>query len=365
MYIINKKPKIAVIGLKGLPAFGGAAAVGENIINQLKDKYEFTVYSIPSHTKHKTGIYNGINQKVLRHLPLGRVNSLLYYIRSAFHVLFFKRYDLVHLHHSDAAFIIPFLRFRYPVILTTHGAFNITSKWKRYNFYFKLQIKYFVKYANIITCVSKSEVEDFKKYGIQANYIPNGISKIEITNIDKGYILFAAGRLIESKGCHFLLQALNILNYKGKIIIAGDYNQSTDYYEYLKKLSNNLDCDFVGLITDKNDLYKLIAGAKLFVYPSMIEAMSMMLLEVASVGTPIICADIDGNMNLFKANDVIFFRNGDIKDLSVKIERALYSLDAIKLMASNLRNRLLKEQEWSSIAIKYDIFYKKILDKYR
>ena len=39
------KPKIAVIGLKGLPAFGGAATVGENIINQLKDNYQFFVYS--------------------------------------------------------------------------------------------------------------------------------------------------------------------------------------------------------------------------------------------------------------------------------------------------------------------------------
>ena len=45
-----KKKKIAVIGLKGLPAFGGAATVGENIIEQLKDKYEFTVYSTSSHT---------------------------------------------------------------------------------------------------------------------------------------------------------------------------------------------------------------------------------------------------------------------------------------------------------------------------
>ena len=33
---MNKKLKIAVIGLKGLPAFGGAATVGENIIEQLK-----------------------------------------------------------------------------------------------------------------------------------------------------------------------------------------------------------------------------------------------------------------------------------------------------------------------------------------
>ena len=30
-----RKTKIAVIGLKGLPAFGGAATVGENIIREL------------------------------------------------------------------------------------------------------------------------------------------------------------------------------------------------------------------------------------------------------------------------------------------------------------------------------------------
>jgi len=29
------KKKIAIIGIKGLPAFGGVASVGENIIHQL------------------------------------------------------------------------------------------------------------------------------------------------------------------------------------------------------------------------------------------------------------------------------------------------------------------------------------------
>ena len=42
--------KIAVIGLKGLPAFGGAAAVGESLINKLKNEYNFTVLSTASHT---------------------------------------------------------------------------------------------------------------------------------------------------------------------------------------------------------------------------------------------------------------------------------------------------------------------------
>jgi len=61
--------KIAVIGLKGLPAYGGAAAVGENLINNLRGKYDFTVYSISSHTNLKTGKYNGYNQIVFKKLP--------------------------------------------------------------------------------------------------------------------------------------------------------------------------------------------------------------------------------------------------------------------------------------------------------
>lgn len=78
---MKKKPKIAVIGLKGLPAFGGAAAVGENIIDQLKDRFDFTVYSVASHTNNKTGPINGIQQIVFRNHGKGSVNTLIYYLK--------------------------------------------------------------------------------------------------------------------------------------------------------------------------------------------------------------------------------------------------------------------------------------------
>ena len=58
-----KKKRIGVIGLKGLPAFGGAAAVGENLIAHLKEDYDFTVYSVSSHTYLKTGACDGFYQK--------------------------------------------------------------------------------------------------------------------------------------------------------------------------------------------------------------------------------------------------------------------------------------------------------------
>ena len=47
------KPKIGIIGLKGLPAFGGAATVGENLISILHNEYDFKVYSVASHTNNR------------------------------------------------------------------------------------------------------------------------------------------------------------------------------------------------------------------------------------------------------------------------------------------------------------------------
>ena len=143
------KKKIAVIGLKGLPAFGGAATVGENIINQLKDKYEFTVYSISSHTNQQTGQQDGYNQVVFQSIQNKKLNTLYYYIKSALHVFFFGHYDLIHLHHSDAVFTLLLLRLRYKVIVTTHVSLLCT--WliitTPVNFFFQFQIKYILKLA--------------------------------------------------------------------------------------------------------------------------------------------------------------------------------------------------------------------------
>src|SRR6185312_3779723 len=59
------KKRIAVIGLKGLPPFGGAANVGDNIIAQLSKDYDFTIYATASHTHHR-GDYKGARQIVFK-----------------------------------------------------------------------------------------------------------------------------------------------------------------------------------------------------------------------------------------------------------------------------------------------------------
>lgn len=356
--------KIAVIGLKGLPAFGGAATVGENIIEQLKSKHDFTVYSISSHTSH-SGKFNGFDQIVFKKIPNKRLNTLIYYFKAALHAVLWGNYDLIHLHHSDAAFIIPLLKIRFKVILTTHGAFTITEKWARYSLYFKMQVKYFTKYADILTCVSLTEKRMFEsKLGLQAIHISNGINKIsETTCLDfnsRDGLFFGAGRIIKSKGCAILLKALININYKGKLYIAGDINQTPSHRDEILDLSKNINAEFLGLIKDKPSLFAAISKAKYFIFPSSKEAMSIMLLEAASLKVPIICSDIQENKDIFNDEEVLFFKTNDIYDLSQKILWAFNNPVIMENKSIKAYEKLSSEYTWDVIKGKYDDIFMKL-----
>lgn len=358
---------IAVIGLKGLPSFGGAASVGEAIISELKNEYIFTVYSTSSHTIVSTGNYNGFKQIVFKKIPFKKLNTLYYYIISSLHALIFGKYDLIHLHHRDAAFLIPLLRLKYKVIVTTHNSFVVTDKWKKYNWFFQINERYFLRFANIVTSVSRNEQRKFKKnIKLDVIYIPNGINtninlNITKTEFNNNYIFFGAGRIIRTKGLHVFLNALQNIKYNGKIIVAGDINQNLKYKAEIMELSKNLDVEFVGLIKDKFSLYKIIKGSKLFVYPSYIEAMSMMLLEGASLKVPIICADIIENKDIFDENEVLFFKTNDFIDLSEKILYAFNNYDEMLKKAELAYRKLENEYNWSKISKEYSNLYKSLL----
>jgi glycosyltransferase involved in cell wall biosynthesis len=362
-----KKKSIGVIGLKGLPAYGGAAAVGENIINQLVDEYEFTVYSSSSTTNQKTGNYHGFNQIVFRKIPFQKINTLYYYILSAFHALFFGKYDVIHLHHRDAAFILTILKIKFKVILTTHGSFHSLPKEKYYKWFFKWNENHFVKKADIVTCVSKVESNKYHDLlNIDAVFIPNGVNLrqnhlSDDLAINYEYLFFGAGRIMKTKGLEVLLCALKKINMEFKLLIAGDIEQTKDYKKEILTLSKNLNVEYLGLIKDKNQLFNYIRHSKLFIFPSSIEAMSMMLLEAASQKAPIICSDINANKAIFNEDQVLFFKVDDSTDLANKIKWALDNKLEMQKKADRAFEELRLKYQWKNIAKEYDRLYHKLL----
>ena len=288
------KKRIAVIGLKGLPAFGGAATVGENLVECLKDRYDFTVYATSSHTSQK-GSMNGYRQFVFKRLPVKRIDIFYYYLMSALHVVFIGKYDMVHLHHIDGAFILFILRLRYRIVSTSHARSYTRDKWNKFEkLYFRINERIYLSLSNVLTVVSlelkKAYSNRTKK---EIHYIPNGtrinIPVRDTRDIDEdSYVLFAAGRIMAAKGCHILLEALNKINYKGRVLVIGDLNQLPKYKAKVLKLASTLNVRFIDLIREKALLMAYVKKSRIFVFPSSKEAMSIMLLEAAPMKAHIV-----------------------------------------------------------------------------
>ena len=68
-----------------------------------------------------------------------------------------------------------------------------------------------------------------------------------------------------------------------------------------------MDIIYIDIIKDKDLLISYIRNAKLTVYPSLIEGMSNMLLEIASMKSPLICSDIPENIIVFDKEEMLLF----------------------------------------------------------
>ncbi|GAF03231.1 UDP-D-galactose:(glucosyl)lipopolysaccharide-1, 6-D-galactosyltransferase [Saccharicrinis fermentans DSM 9555 = JCM 21142] len=285
------------------------------------------------------------------------------------YALFCKKYDLVHLHHTDGAFILPLLKLRYKVVVTSHARPQEHVKWNWWvNYFFTLNEKIAFKMADQFTAVSKPLKEVYDQvYQREVVFIPNGvdirtaIGKDDSVSDEEPYILFAAGRIIPSKGLHILLRTLQAMDFKTKIKVVGNLEQIPAYKRQILSLSEGLNVEFVGLFKNKVALLNLVANAQLFVYPTLYEAMSIMLLEAASVKVPIICSDIPANTAVFSNEEVSLFVSEDMDDLQHKILYFYGHKSEAFHKAQKAFEKLEKSHSWATIANQYKVVFASLM----
>ena len=147
-----EKKKIAVIGVKYFPSKGGTSRVAENIVQELKDHFEFTVYCYqdPAAKNHIPGV------KVVEYqeLPFGSIGVFFFFVRCMLHAMIWGNYDLVHVHKTDAAILLPMLSKKFKCIATSHEAPYLRDKWTRFEKkYFKWMEKLFMKSDATLTAI--------------------------------------------------------------------------------------------------------------------------------------------------------------------------------------------------------------------
>jgi glycosyltransferase involved in cell wall biosynthesis len=368
------KRRIAIFGIKYFPSRGGTSRVVESILQNITKEYEITLYCY----KHPMAATNipGIKTIQFSEPKIRNFGVFIFFTKCLIHLLTKGHYDLVHVHKTEVSFFIPFIRIKYPVIATSHEIPYLNSKWGTSGkLYFRIAEWLFMHAPAIRTSISKTQCEFYKeKYGRSIVYIPNGVSTpticsmqqkesfFKIHGIRGDYLFFAARRIIPLKGCHHFIESLTKLKYKGEVIIAGDLHQMKEYTADLLKKSKGLDVKFVDYISSQPLLNAIVQDAKAFIFPSEIEGMSMMLLEVAILGAPIICSDIPQNRAIFENDQVLYFKSKNPSDLAEKIQYALDHSCEISAMATRAKTHAINHYSIGQVADQYETLYDQHLE---
>ena len=364
-----QKKHIAIFGVKYFPSRGGTSRVVENLLEHLTEHFDFTIYCY-KHPEAATHM-KGVNVVEFSEINIKGIGVFMYYFKCCMHLLFKGKYDLVHIHKTDAAFFIPFISKKAPCITTSHALPYMNDKWSKLGkTYFHMVERIYMNADTIQTSIAKPQADYYEeKYGKPVMYIPNGVEPgpsfdsseadelLAKHQVEGEYLLFAARRIIPLKGLHHLIKALNQMKFTGTLVVAGEDDQLPEYTKELKESGKDLKIKFVGYVGSRTLLSALVSKAKLFIFPSEIEGMSMMLLEVGSLGTPMVCSDIPQNKAVLTGEEVLYFRSQDADDLEEKLDFAFANPSEMEEKAEKTMEKVASEYAVSKVVQQYVDLY--------
>ncbi len=370
--------KIAVLGSKSLPAFAGADRVAENILHHLPsddgNRYHIYVVRTPAQ-RHSFDFAPNLRVIPIPALSGKHSKATTFFLLSALHCALVLRPDLVHAHDSafgPFAWILRLFRPRLPLLGTFHGNPYERAKWSPFaKAFLRFSESAFIRACAALTTVARAKVADVRSRSkTPIEFIPNGVDPApgipqtllaEKHGLVPGrYLMFAAGRMDPTKGLHHLLDAYDKLRPDLPLLVVGGFEGHNQEYSE-KLLARCRAMEHVVLIPKlltQPELFELVAGARLFVFPSEIEAMSMMLLEVISCGVPVLASDIAENTEVTGPDYPWLFRNADPEALAEKLSIFLRTGPGPELVA--LRDGCARDFNWTAIALRYLALYRRL-----
>ena len=107
---------------------------------------------------------------------------------------------------------------------------------------------------------------------------------------DDGAILLNAGRLIEQKGQHRIIQLLTRLPAM-RLVLAGGGPLEAEYRALAATLKVAARVHFLGFLP-RAEVGDLLGAADVFVFPSVWETFGLAAVEAGMLGVPVVCSDL-------------------------------------------------------------------------
>lgn len=357
--------RIAMLGSRGVPArSGGVETVVEALTGQLAARgHEVIVYARrhyvgrhPHATAGRVITTPGLNGKHL--------DTITHTVTASVDLLF-RRADVVHIHSPGPALMswLPALA-GIPIVFTVHAPDWRRDKWSSgAKIMLNAGLKCGIKRAAEITSVSRELAEELsQRFGKFVHYIPNAppleISPskqlLENLGIKEGSYGLYVGRIVEEKRLDLLLKAWANSELENKLVVAGDWNEARYGRQCRKTAPPN--AIFVGTQYG-SDLAGIYAHAAVVIHPSVLEGMSLVLLEAANYGRCIIATDLPENREIL-GEAGLYFNRDDLNQLTVQIRRCFQDKRLRDSFGTNARNCVEKSFGWAAAAQMYENLYR-------
>ena len=368
------------IGVVCYPTFGGSGVVATELGIELSKKgheVHFITYSQPvrldalSSNLH----YHEVN---VPDYPLFKYEPYELALSSKlFDVISKHKIDVLHVHyaipHAYAAYmakkILKENGYNIPIITTLHGT-DITLVGN--NPFYKPAVTFSINKSDIVTCVSKSLMEDTREFfGIkrEIKVIPNFIDIDKYAkkhNLCQGNMLAQDDEKIIVHVSNFrplkrIIDVLKIFekinqNIDSKLIMVGDGPDKKKAKEFLRK--NNLKNKVI-FLGKTSEVDEILCSSDLFLLPSEKESFGLAALEAMALKVPVISTNTGGLKDLnINGNSGYTSDIGDIDSMAK---------NAIKILSDDSLEKKYRNQAFEN-AKKYDIktvipLYEKIYDQ--
>lgn len=223
-----------------------------------------------------------------------------------------QRPNIVHVHSDKLSDIILDRRH---IVRTIHSNLNDCREYPRMKALFAIS-----------NSVRKTTLEQ----GYESLVIENGIHCSCFVHKQKEkntqmFQLVQVGRLnISLKGQDILIRAVEelvhhrgIRNFHVTFIGEGDSRKELEQMTIKKNISQYI--SFIGR-KSQSWLYEHLSDFDCFVQPSRLEGFGLTIAEAMAAKIPVLVSDIEGPMEVIDHGKVgMFFRNGDVKDLTNKL----------------------------------------------
>lgn len=371
--------KIAFIGQKGI--FGTSGGGVESHVEDLacylaKEGHQVIVYVRPYYCRFKfskTRIHKGVILIKLPTIKTKHFDAITHTLFASFDVLR-RDVDVIHYHMIGPAFLlwIPKLfKRKARIIFTFHSQDYYHKKWGKFARFCLYAGEWIgCHIADEVIAVSKN-IKKYvhEKYGIVANFIPNGVKSppearpdfVNKLGLQKDEYILCVARMVPHKNIHLLVSAYNQLRAQGfrkKLVIVGGGAYTDLYTQYVISHSKkNKNIIFTGQLPNNSKLLQeLYRNAYLYVHPSESEGLSVSILEAGSFGIPVLASDIIENRDVLE-NEGFYFKNKDVVDLKNKLSYLLRHQEVLSSKKEQFKRVIDTMYNWKDLVKKISRVY--------